>query len=146
MEAKVEIREAASKDLEKIFPFICHLEETSFPFDRFKEIYLENIGNPDYIYLVAVDDSDEAVGFLSCHGQQLLQHAGLAYEIHEMYVARNQRGSGVGKALINELSVRIAKAGYKSLEMSARLTQTDAKKFFSKMGFSATHVKLVKGP
>ncbi|MEO6963675.1 MAG: GNAT family N-acetyltransferase, partial [Puia sp.] len=101
---------------------------------------------PDYIYLVAVDDSDEAVGFLSCHGQQLLQHAGLVFEIQEMYVARHQRGSGVGKALIKELTLRMTKAGYKSLEVSARLTQTDAKKFFSRMGFVATHVKLVKGP
>jgi GNAT superfamily N-acetyltransferase len=30
----------------------------------------------------------------------LLHHAGLVYEIQEMYIARNHRGTGVGKLLI----------------------------------------------
>ena len=49
MEQPNKIRTADPKDLDTIFSFICHLEESSFPFERFEEIYLENIENPDFI-------------------------------------------------------------------------------------------------
>jgi PhnO protein len=97
------------------------------------------------VYLVAANNSGEAIGFLSCHGQKLLHHAGSVYEIQELYVARNFRGTGIGKALMTFLEERLNNAGFQSLEVSANAKRTDAKKFYVKMGFEPTHIKLVKG-
>ena len=145
MEQKFEIRKAEVRDLDTVYGFICHLEETRFPFEAFEEIYLENIENPDYVYLVAANGNDEAIGFLSCHGQNLLHHGGLVYEIQELYVSRNLRGTGIGKALVASLVERLNETGFQGLEVSANAKRTDAKKFYAKMGFLATHIKLEKG-
>jgi len=146
MEQKIAIRKAEARDLDTVYGFICHLEETRFSFESFEAIYLNNIENPEYVYLVAINDSDEAIGFLSCHGQKLLHHAGVVYEIQELYVSRNNRSSGIGKALIAALEENLDKTRFQSLEVSANAKRTDAKKFYLKMGFEPTHIKLVKEP
>jgi len=61
-----------------------------------------------------------------------------------MYVARSHRGSGIGKLLLKELRERLDKTKCKSLEVTTNLMRTDARKFYTKMGFVATHAKLVK--
>ena len=146
MEQKIEIRKAEPRDLDTVYGFICHLEETRFPFEPFEEIYLENIENRDYAYLVAANGNDDAIGFLSCHGQKLLHHAGLVYEIQELYVARNLRGTGIGKALLASLEEKLNKTRFEGLEVSANAKRNDAKRFYVKMGFEPTHIKLVKIP
>jgi PhnO protein len=146
MENKFEIRKAANKDLDSVYGFICHLEETRFAFEAFEEIYLENIENPDCVYLVAANDADEVIGFLSCHSQKLLHHSGIVYEIQELYVGRNYRGAGIGKMLIRTLEEKLEKSGQQSLEVSVNAKRTDAKKFYAKMGFAPSHIKLVKQP
>ena len=143
MEQACRIRKAEARDLDTIFSFICHLEETSFPREPFEEVYGENIENPDYEYLVAVNETDEVIGFLSCHGQKLLHHAGMVFEIQELYVARHHRGSGTGRLLMKALEERLNKIKYKSLEVTTNLMRTDARKFYTKLGFVATHQKLV---
>src|SRR5450755_1983138 len=99
MDPIYKIRLAALSDVDSVFSFICHLEEQSFDFESFREKYSENLENPDLIYLVAANEQDEVIGFISCHGQTLLHHDGKVYEIQEMYVARSYRDKGIGKAL-----------------------------------------------
>ena len=89
--------------VEIIYSFISHLEERSFDFESFKERFSENLNNRANIYLVATDEADNPVGFVSCHGQSLLHHEGKVFEIQEIYVARNWRDRGIGKALLAAL-------------------------------------------
>lgn len=99
MEQNYKIRAAVSTDVETIFNFVCHLEERRFDFENFKERFSENLNSHSNIYLVAVNEEDEPTGFISCHGQSLLHHEGKVFEIQEIYVARNWRDRGIGKAL-----------------------------------------------
>ena len=46
---------------------------------RFKERFSENLNNRSSIYLVAVNEEDEPIGFISCHGQSLLHHEGQGF-------------------------------------------------------------------
>jgi PhnO protein len=144
MEQSIKIRNASLKDAEVIFLFISHLEEMSFNLEDFKVRYAENIDNPDILYLVGVNENDKPLGFLSCHGQSLLHHEGMVFEIQEMYVAKNSRDQGIGKALYAALEERLKALDCQSLEVTTNAKRTDARKFYLKLGFEQNHVKFVK--
>ncbi len=144
MEPDYKIRSASIDDVDTIFSFISHLEERSFDFETFKERFSENLNNKSNIYMVAVNEEDEPIGFISCHGQSLLHHEGKVFEIQEMYIARNYRDRGIGKALFAALQEKLSKMDCESLEVTANIKRSDARKFYTKLGFVQTHVKFVK--
>jgi (aminoalkyl)phosphonate N-acetyltransferase len=144
MEVSYKIRPASEDDLDAVFSFISHLEERRFDFENFKEKFSKNLNNRDIIYLVAVNEGDEAVGFISCYGQNLLHHEGKVFEIQEIYVSRNFRDHGIGKALFATLQERLSKMDCESLEVTANAKRSDARRFYAKLGFVQTHVKFVK--
>jgi|SRR5450432_3779109 len=144
MEQNYKIRSAAAHDVDIVYSFISHLEERTFDFEVFKEKFSDNLDNPDIIYLVSVNEQDDVIGFISCHGQILLHHEGKVFEIQEMYVARNYRDRGIGKALFAVLAEKLGKADCESLEVTMQVKRADAKRFYQKQGFVQTHVKFVK--
>lgn len=144
MEESAKIRKADIGDLDSVFSFICHLEENSFNEGKFRERFSSNLQNGNCIYLVAENNSGECIGFISCHQQKLLHHESPVFEIQEMYVSKNQRNTGIGKALITALEEKIKEAGPANLEVTTNLNRPDAKRFYSKRGFAHTHIKLVK--
>jgi PhnO protein len=144
METNHKIITAVLTDVGAIFNFISHLEERTFDFESFKERFSENLNNRANIYLVAVDEADDPVGFISCHGQSLLHHEGKVFEIQEIYVARNQRDRGIGKALFAALQEKLTKMDCESLEVTAHVKRPDARRFYTKLGFVQTHLKFVK--
>lgn len=144
METNCKIRTAVLSDADTIFSFISHLEESSFDLPAFRQRFSDNLDNPLLIYLVAVDDADEVVGFISCHGQSLLHHEASVYEIQEHYVARNWRDKGIGRTLTEALEEKLEKTDCESLEVTTCVKRTDARKFYTKRGFVQTHIKFVK--
>lgn len=138
------IRSAAISDAETVYNFISHLEERTFDLEKFNERFKENISKSGVIYLVAVNDEDDPIGFISGHGQHVLHHEGWVYEIQELYVARNFRNKGIAKSLIRALQERLSKTDCENLEVTTNLNRSDAKRFYSKLGFNNTHLKYVK--
>lgn len=136
----VEIRQATNRDFDTIYKFINELEDCTF--DRFKQemIYLKNIQNPNYIYLIAFK-GPLPVGFVSCHAQELLHHSGLVGEIQEMFVANNSRSAGVGRLLMERLR-KLAKAKrIIQLEVTSNKVRQRAHVFYVKEGFRESHLK-----
>ena len=146
MDKNIRIRRAEARDADRIFDFVCWLEESSFDETRFKKIFLENISGEKNIYLVAVNESDEAAGFISCHGQELLHHGGMVYEIQELYVDRRFRDKGVGVALLKTLQDELKNEDWNSLEVAVNKERKAAHGFYSGNGFSSTHFKFTKKP
>jgi (aminoalkyl)phosphonate N-acetyltransferase len=144
MEKNYSIRNAKPTDADTIFRFISHLEEQSFDPLSFKERYADKLQNSDVFYLVAAGEQDEPIGFLSCHGQSLLHHEGEVFEIQEMYVAKNYRGRGIGKALFQALIENLSKTEAETLEVTTNANRSDARKFYTKLGFVQTHIKFVR--
>jgi PhnO protein len=139
MEA-IQIRAATQDDFEYIYEFINLLEDEVFDRQKQWEIYLENAGNPNNIYLVAWAHS-LAVGYLSCHIQNLLHHGGLVGEIQEMYVNENGRGHGIGKLLIDKTKEIARARGVLQLEVTSGFKREDAHRFYEREGFVNTHKK-----
>jgi PhnO protein len=89
MNEKILIRKAILNDVESIYKFICALENTVFDFDLFVTLFNENLKNKKNLYFVAEEiNQSKIVGYISCHGQTLLHHLGLVYEIQECVCGR----------------------------------------------------------
>ncbi len=144
METNHKIRSAVLTDVNSVYSFISHLEERSFDFENFKERFSGNLNERSNVYLVAVNEENEPIGFISCHGHNLLHHEGKVFEIQEIYVARNFRDQGIGKALFVALQERLSKMDCESLEVTAQVKRSDARRFYLKLGFVQSHVKFVK--
>lgn len=138
------IRAASRSDAEVIFRFICGLKEKDdLNFEVFKELFLKNLANPDVIYLVA-DHKGQRVGFISCHGQILLHHMGIVFEIQELYVNEAHRSMGIGKLLLQSLESKLETLSYTSLEVTSNKKRISAHKFYADNGFSQSHLKFTK--
>ena len=85
--------------------------------------------------------NDKPVGYISCHGQILLHHCGLVYEIQEMYVLPEYRSKGVGKILLNALLERLSNENYVLLEVASNMKRVDAHRFYEANGFLKTTYK-----
>ena len=144
MEQNYRIRAASIEDTDTVFSFISHLEERSFDFNSFRERFAGNLEKKEIIYLVAVNEEDEAIGFVGCHGQSLLHHEGKVFEVQEMYVARNYRDRGIGKALFAAVHEKLATMDCESLEVTTNAKRPDARRLYTRLGFQQTHVKFVK--
>jgi PhnO protein len=145
METKdITIRPAEIADANKIFEFLCELENKVFDYQEFYLNYRNNVFGNNNVYLVASDKADVVVGYISCHGQTLLHHGGMVYEIQEMFVDKRWRSQGIGKLLITALEERLAKRDYQSLEVTTNIARQETLDFYLRYGFLQTHVKFTK--
>ncbi len=141
---KIHIRQAEKSDAKTLFDFICELEETTFLFSEFEPLYITNLIQTDFIYLVATDETNTVVGYISCHGQVLLHHCGKVFEIQELFVKNSCRGKGIGQQLIHSLEHALRRYDCKSFEVTANIKRTDTHEFYKKSGFIHTHLKFIK--
>jgi ribosomal protein S18 acetylase RimI-like enzyme len=143
MKSLIKIRPAKNHDARRIYEFLCEKEEFLFDFREFEVNYRVCIANGDNIYLVAVDERNDATGFISCHGTTVLHEGGFVYEIKELFIEKKYRKMGVGKMLLKELQETLSKRIYQSLEISVNNKRSDLIQFYKNNGFDMTHVKLV---
>jgi PhnO protein len=136
------IRKVEPQDFENIYHFVNELEEEVFDKIRQRQIFMENIENPNYFYLIATL-GDKAVGFLTCHAQHLLHHSGLIGEIHEMYIEPQHRSLGIGQKLIDFLIFLAQSKNVTQLEVTSSKHRKKALHFYQSVGFVHTHRKFV---
>ncbi len=141
----ITIRLAAITDFDAIYEFVCGLENEVFDKTAMHQCYAQNLNAQHSHYLVAMA-KDEAVGYISCHGQLLMHHCGLVYEIQEMYVVPEYRSRGVGKRLLESLLKRLAKEDYVLLEVASGFKRVDAHRFYEANGFVKTTYKFKREP
>ena len=134
---------ATPNDFEAIYSFVNELENQTFNKEKQEYIYHQNIQQPNNIYLVAFDDH-AAVGYISCHAQNLLHHSGLIGEIQEMFVTEKYRSSGIGKLLMENLIHLAKQKGYLQLEVTSGKRRVSAHRFYLREGFSESHFKFTR--
>jgi PhnO protein len=139
---EISIRKALPNDFDKVYAFICELENTSFDNAALKKIFNLNLLSDNNIYLVATVN-DAIIGYVSCHGQYLLHHGGLVGEIQEMFVQADQRNLGIGKLLLRELYKLGLEKNMLQLEVTSNNIRTATHRFYTAQGFEATHKKFI---
>ncbi|MES2618548.1 MAG: GNAT family N-acetyltransferase [Bacteroidota bacterium] len=138
------IRRAQLGDLEGIYMLLEELEGDVLNFGDFKHCYLANLENSHIIYLVAIDVHDKLLGFISCHAQFLLHHAGKVFEIQELIVNKPQRGRKIGQQLLDGLENILKDEQYTSFEVTANKKRKKAREFYLKNKFIETHHKFTR--
>ncbi len=139
------IRQATVADADVIYKFVFELNGRQFDKATFRQCYEACLDVPNHYYLVAAIN-DKPVGYISCHGQVLLHHCGLVYEIQELFVVPEYRSKGVGKRLLTTLEQRISGDNYVLLEVASNQKRKDAHRFYEANGFECTTYKFKKVP
>lgn len=136
------VRPATLADFNVIYGFVNALEDTVFPKDILYNIFQKNIAAENTIYLVA-EQQNEVIGYISCHGQYLLHHAGLVGEIQELFVNPDRRGEGIGKLLMDAVKAMARQKGMIQLEVTANAARLSTHRFYEREHFKLTHKKFV---
>jgi PhnO protein len=137
------IRRALPEDVNTVHQLLCELEDRIFELAPFSDRYIRNLASPDHIYLVAEEDH-ELLGLLTCHGQNLLHHLGITYEIQELIVRDQARSKGIGKALLDQLEMELKDKDYEMLEVASNMRRERAHAFYLREGFIRSHYKFTK--
>ena len=140
MKQKVEIRKVENQDLDFVYKSICKLENEVLNFETFKEIFNENIANPNNLYLIA-ENEIEGLGFISFHTQNLLHHCGPVGEIQEFFINQNHRGKGIGRQLIEKIMQYAEENNLKSIEVTTNRRRVENVLICENLGFTLSHNK-----
>ncbi|WKL46404.1 GNAT family N-acetyltransferase [Flavobacterium pectinovorum] len=140
MKQKVEIRKVEKQDLDFVYKSICELENEELDFKVFKEIFNENISNPNNLYLIA-ENENEGLGFISFHTQNLLHHCGRVGEIQEFFIHQNHRGKGIGRQLIEKIMQYANQNNLKSIEVTTNRRRVENVLIYENLGFALSHNK-----
>lgn len=140
MKQKVEIRKVEKQDLDFVYKAICELENEELDFKVFKEIFNENISNPNNLYLIAENET-EGLGFISFHTQNLLHHCGRVGEIQEFFINKNHRGKGIGRQLIEKIMQYANQNNLKSIEVTTNRRRVENVLIYENLGFTLSHNK-----
>ena len=142
---EIEIRKATENDKKIVYDLICQLENTLFEYSIFEKFYLKNLQDSTIIYLIA-EDKEKTLGFLSCHGQPLLHHLSIVYEIQELVVKSEYKGQYIGTKLIEFLERLLSENTTEALllEVTANKKREQSHNFYKKNGFKETNFKFTK--
>lgn len=66
----------------------------------------------------------------------------LRAQIEGVRVASGHRGAGIGEALVQDAIERARRAGCAFVQLTTDSTRTDARRFYERLGFEASHVGL----
>jgi PhnO protein len=144
MTSEFNVRQAEIQDAKRIFEFLCELEKKTFNYQEFYLNYRNTIFDNNNIYLVAADQNNYVIGYISCHGQILLHHNGMVFEVQELFVLPVYRKHGIGTMLIKALETQLAKREFQCLEVTANVERKDSHDFYLKKGFEQTHYKFTR--
>lgn len=140
MKQNIKIRKIQTQDLDFVYKSICELENEVLDFETFKTIFIENISNPNYLYLLA-ENENESLGFITFHIQNLLHHCGLVGEIQEFFIDKNHRGKGVGRKLVGEIIHFSEQNKLKSIEVTTNKKRVENVLIYENLGFTLSHNK-----
>jgi len=138
------IRKVEEKDMLTVYEQICLLEDFTFNINEFEKIFIHNMNNENILYYLAEGLQGEAIGFISCHMQQLLHHCGKVAEIQELFVKEEFRGQKIGTELVNFVAQELIALDCISFEVTAQNKRKSTHEFYTKMGFQQSHLKFTK--
>jgi ribosomal protein S18 acetylase RimI-like enzyme len=133
------VHELHETDLPVIRPLVAELiaalgEPSGFDLDRAMENCRALLGRPDHVLLLA-RIGGTACGFAHLTTRQSILHDRPTGLIDELVVAREFRGQGIGRLLIDAAIGRCRDLGCCEVEVSTETSNIHAQEFYRKCGF-----------
>lgn len=139
----LQIRRVTPGDIDNIFNAICDLEKVEYPRKKFEKAFFPNLMDENIFYLVA-EKEEVFAGFISLHLQTLIHHGGKVGEVQELYVVKTFRGQGIGADLLHAVEKIAEENDCELIEVASNSTRSKTAEFYTKEGFSKSHVKFTK--
>ena len=136
-------RKSTLDDCEAIHRLICDMECRNLSYERFYEIYCDQLKNRHYYCLVTERDH-RVIGVLNLRFEEQLHHVACIAEIMEFAVDSGFRNQGIGKGMLEE-ACRIAKMNdCTQIEVACNQLRKDTHRFYLREGLQNHHYKFSK--
>lgn len=137
------IEEALQDDLEAVYGLICELEQDQINKQRFEQLYLQQLQNPDIFYYVYRVDKN-VVGFISLYVHHYLHHHRDTGEIVELVVLPQYRSMKIGEQLLKHVEQKARELDLEEIELSTSTYRKKAQHFYEAHGYVKDHYNYTK--
>jgi PhnO protein len=137
------VRPTNASDLNSVYELLNQLKGSLHNREVFEQTFTQNLVDPLIHYFVAIYNQ-KPIGFISLHVQQILHHSKRTGEIQELIIDEKYRGKGIGKMLMEKVELLAKELKLEEVELTTRIHRIDAQAFYKKLGYSNTHLKMVK--
>lgn len=141
------IREAVRSDIPAIVGMLADdplgaTRETPNDLVPYEEAFAE-IESTDVMTLLVAEQNGEVVGTAQLSFLPGLSHRGMwRAEIEAVRIREDKRGSGLGSQVIQACIAAAEGHGCGLIQLSSNVIRTDARRFYERLGFAASHVGL----
>lgn len=139
----MKFRKSRLDDCKSIYDLICDMENKELPYEKFNEIYQDQINDCRY-YCLVCEHEGMVTGTLNMRFEMQLHHAERIAEILEFAVAAACRNIGIGQKMFTQ-SCRIASDnGCSQIEVACNQLRQDTHRFYLRAGMHNFHYKFSK--
>jgi GNAT superfamily N-acetyltransferase len=133
----VHVRPVAAEDFAIVSALLAQLGRPE-PIDEeaCRAVYETDLADSGADHLLAVDDAGEPLGFCSLHYRRRLNHPTLEAWIPDLIVAEAARGTGAGRALLEEAERRARERGCHRLALESGYQRTRAHGVYAAAGMA----------
>lgn len=131
------IRTAAENDFATVTELLEKLGRprvTSQNYAACRQIYVDQLADPDSEMIVAVDDSGALVGFCSIHFRNRLNYAVKQTWVSDLIVDRRARGRGTARALLDQAEKLGAERGCDEVTLESDYGSSEAHLLYTAAG------------
>jgi ribosomal protein S18 acetylase RimI-like enzyme len=134
----VNIARVGEGDLDALVPMMssyCAFYGVDPGDDKLRELARELIADPaEGVLLIARDDQREPLGFATVYWTLNTLEGGRVGTMHDLYVRREHRGAGVGRALIEACLAQVRAAGLPGLTWDTAPDNVQAQALYDATG------------
>ncbi|MBP5856726.1 GNAT family N-acetyltransferase [Marivibrio halodurans] len=138
------IRDARAEDLDAIVRLLAEDSLGAVPeepgADSYRRAFAAIEESPDNRLLVAEHDGAVVGTFQLTFIPNLSLHGGPRAQIEAVRVASALRGRGIGEAMMRWAIERAGEAGCVLVQLTSNARRADARRFYERVGFVASHV------
>lgn len=127
---------------------LSEVEQVAPLFDRYRVFYgqesnpelarafiHERVANTESIILLALDEEDKPQGFTQLYPTFSSVSAQRSWILNDLYVSSDQRGKGIGKALLKAAEDVAVTTGAKGIALETAVDNHNAQKLYESLGY-----------
>src|SRR5262245_10542307 len=113
----------------------AQLEEHGIPTGRLDAALDGALADPSRAIVLLAEEGEIPVGVAYVSFTWTLEHGGKSAWLEELYVEPDERGRGVGSAMLDELLRKTAEAGCAALDLEVESEHSRAEHLYARAGF-----------